>query len=85
MKEIFETFKPKNSTVKKYVDYYYLDVKLDNEINEFQCFPHFNNTISVYKSHKLLKNREVAFDETAKPLQIFTPIREKVLNMAIFG
>lgn len=85
MKELFETFKPKNSTVKKYVDYYYLDIKLDNEINEFQCFPHFNNTISVYKSHKLLKNREVAFDETAKPLQIFTPIREKVLNVKQLG
>lgn len=85
MQEIFETFKPKNSTIKKYVDYYYLDIKPNNVINEFQCFPHFNNTISLYKSHIRLKSGEVKFEETAKPFQIFTPIREKVLNVKQLG
>ena len=85
MQEIFETFKPKNSIVKKYVDYYYLDIKPNNIINEFQCFPHFNNTISIYKSHIRLENGEMKFDKFAKPFQIFTPIREKVLNVKQFG
>lgn len=85
MKEIFETFKPKNSVVKKYVDYYYLDIKPNNTINEFQCFPHFNNTISIYKSHIRLENGEMRFEKLAKPFQIFTPIREKVLNVKQSG
>lgn len=85
MQEIFETFKPKNSFIKKYVDYYYLDIKPNNSTNEFQCFPHFNNTISIYKSHKRLENGEIKFDENAKPFQIFTPIREKVLNVKQLG
>ncbi|MDV4042179.1 hypothetical protein CMT37_04975 [Elizabethkingia anophelis] len=81
MKKIFETFKPKNSIVKKYVDYYYLDIKPDNEISEFQCFPHFNNTISLYKSHIRLEDGEMVFEKTAMPFQIFTPIRTTVLNV----
>lgn len=85
MQEIFKTFKPKNSITKKYVDYYYLDFKPNNVINEFQCFPHFNNTISLYKSHIRLKNGEMKFEEMAKPFQIFTPIREKVLNVKQLG
>lgn len=85
MRETFETFKPKNSIVKKYIDYYYLDIKPDNTCNEFQCFPHFNNTISLYKSHSRLANGEIAFEEKSKPLQIFTPIREKVLNVKQVG
>ncbi|MBD3906991.1 AraC family transcriptional regulator [Chryseobacterium sp. Ch-15] len=85
MQEIFQTFKPKNSIVKKYVDYYYLDIKPNNSTHEFQCFPHFNNTISIYKSHVRLENGEMKFDENAKPFQIFTPIREKVLNVKQLG
>lgn len=85
MQEIFQTFKPKNSIVKKYVDYYYLDIKPNNVINKFRCFPHFNNTISIYKSHLRLENGEMKFDENTKPFQIFTPIREKVLNVKQSG
>lgn len=85
MQEIFETFKPVNSIVKEYVDYYYLDIKPDNIVNEFQCFPHFNNTISLYKSHVRLSSREMVFDESAKSFQIFTPIREKILNVKQSG
>ncbi|MXN90304.1 helix-turn-helix domain-containing protein [Flavobacterium sp. Sd200] len=85
MNEIFQTFKPKDSIIKKYVDYYYLDIKPNNINNEFQCFPHFNNTISLYKSHLRLKDGEIKFEETAKPFQIFTPIRKKVLNVKQLG
>lgn len=85
MEEIFETFKPKNVLIKKYVDYYYLDVKPNNHINEFQCFPHFNNTISLYKSHLRSENGEIIFEENAKALQIFTPIRQKILNVKQTG
>lgn len=85
MEKIFETFKPKNVLIKKYVDYYYLDVKQENKVNEFQCFPHFNNTVSLYKSHIRLENGEIIFDETAKALQIFTPVRHKILNVKQLG
>lgn len=81
MKKIFETFKPKNAIVGQYIDYYYLDIQPDNKIDEFECFPHFNNTLSLYKSHILLETGEMLFDKTAKPFQIFTPIREKILNV----
>lgn len=85
MNDIFETFKPKNSLIKSYVDYYYLDIKPDNVITEFQCFPHFNNTISLYQSHIQVEKGHVIFNETAKPFQIFTPIREKVLHIIQSG
>ncbi|ANF52265.1 transcriptional regulator [Chryseobacterium glaciei] len=81
MEEIFETFTPNNVLIKKYVDYYYLDIKPNNIINEFQCFPHFNNTISLYKSHIRVEERDVIFSEKANALQIFTPIRQKLLNV----
>lgn len=85
MTEIFETFKPKNSTIQKYVDYYYLDAKPNNVSNEYQCFPHFNNTISLYTSHIRSKNGEIQFDKDAEPFQIFTPIREKILTVRQSG
>lgn len=85
MEETFETFKPKSLLVKKYVDYYYLDIKPYNKSNEFQCFPHFNNTLSIYKSHIRLKNGTMEYQELAKPFQIFTPIREKILNVKQLG
>ncbi|OEJ99897.1 helix-turn-helix domain-containing protein [Roseivirga misakiensis] len=85
MAEVFETFKPKNTMLQALVDYYYLDIKSENETHQFQCFPHFNNTISLYSSHKHLENGDVMFDKTAEELQIFTPIREKVLHVRQLG
>ncbi|WP_300689906.1 AraC family transcriptional regulator [Chryseobacterium sp.] len=85
MQEIFKTFRPQNPIVKKYVDYYYLDIKNNNITNEFQCFPHFNNSISLYKSHIRLETKEMIYDETVPPCQIFTPIREKVLHVKQSG
>lgn len=71
--------------IKKYIDYYYLDLKSNNEINEFQCSPHFNNTISIYKSHIQSEEGEIVFEENAEALQIFTPIRQKFLNVKQIG
>lgn len=85
MRETFETFKPKSSLIRQYIDYYYLDIKPCNLLNEFQCFPHFNNTISLYRSHILAEKGHIVFDENATPLQIFTPIREKVLHIIQSG
>ncbi|RYG53751.1 MAG: AraC family transcriptional regulator [Chitinophagaceae bacterium] len=85
MQDIFETFRPKDPNVKQYVDYYYLDIKPNNTTNEFQCFPHYNNSISIYQSHIRLENGEIQFEEKAKPFQIFTPIREKVLRVKQLG
>ena len=81
MNEIFETFKPQNSTVKKFVDYYYLDIKPDNISSKFQCFPHFNTIIELYKSHIRSQDGEIIFDKNAEPFQMFTPIRENILTV----
>lgn len=81
MNNVFKTFKPKNSLIAKYVDYYYLDVKPKNSFFEFECYPHFNTTISLYQSHKKLDDSSVIFDANTSPLQIFTPIRDKVLTV----
>ena len=81
MENIFQTFKPKHSLVKKYVDYYYLDIKENNSITEYECFPHFNNTISIYKSNIYDNEEGIIFDENVEPLQIFVPVREKTLNV----
>lgn len=76
---IFRTFKPQDLQVQKYVDYYYLDIKPKNTISEYECFPHYNNTISLYKSHIRLNVADMKFDKVAKPIQVFTPVREKIL------
>lgn len=85
MKEMFQTFKPKNALVERYVSYYYLDIKPHNKVTKFQCFPHFNTTISIYKSHIRLATGEMKYESEAKPFQIFTPIRENVLQVVQSG
>ncbi len=85
MNDIFQTFKPKHSLLEPYVDYYYIDSKPNNVITEFKCFPHFNNTISLYKSHERPGPGEILFNADANPLQIFTPIRENVLKVKQTG
>lgn len=85
MQDIFKTFKPKNSIIKTFVDYYYLDIKPNNSVHEFDCFPHFNNTISLYQSHQCMPFQEILFDETVSPLQIFTPVREEVMRVRQLG
>lgn len=85
MNNTFETFNPKHSIIAKYVDYYYLDIKPDNELTEFDCFPHYNTSISIYKSHRRLQDGTMIFDNKAKPFQIFTPIRESKLTVRQTG
>ncbi|MEZ4992256.1 MAG: helix-turn-helix transcriptional regulator [Saprospiraceae bacterium] len=85
MADIFKTFKPKEPTVAKYVDYYYLDIKPENEFSGFRCFPHYNSTISLYRSHKREKDNVQFYDKNAGPLQIFTPVREKMLEVKQVG
>ena len=85
MNEIFKTFRPENSLISKYVSYYYLDIKPNNIKTEFECFPHFNTSISLYKSNLSSKKGEVIFENNVKPLQIFTPIRETTLRVQQIG
>lgn len=85
MEAVFKTFKPEHPKVKPFVDYYYLDVKPHNQFHQFKCFPHFNNTISIYNSHKRLETGEMSFEENGSSFQIFTPIREKVLHVRQLG
>lgn len=85
MKERFETFNPQNAVVKQYVDYYYLDIKPHNEVRAYQCFPHFNNTLSLYASHYHSEEEAMVYQEEGEAYQIFTPIREEVLEVKQIG
>lgn len=85
MTETFKTFKPKNPVVARYVDYYYLDIKPDNAIREFECFPHFNNTVSFYQSHLITSEGSIQYEQNGHYLQVFTPIRENILYVKQLG
>jgi len=85
MESTFITFRPKDPLLQGFVDYYYLDLKPDNQVTEFVCFPHFNNTISLYKSHRRAENQDMIFEEKRKPFQIFTPVREDILEVRQIG
>ena len=47
MNELFETFKPQNSIIKKYIDYYYLDIK-----------PNLNDNVKFYFNKKVNFDQE---------------------------
>ncbi len=89
MENQFTTFKPKNNLVSKYVDYYYLEVNLENQSRKYLCFPHLNNAISIYSNHtpknihspENIPTHEVTYDEDAGALQIFSPIRHDVFQV----
>lgn len=81
---MFTTFKPTKEVLKKYIDYYYVDIKHDNTLTVYDCFPHFNNTISVYKSHQYINGNSV-YKQNGIPLQIFTPLRSDVLQIQQIG
>lgn len=86
MNTIFKTFKPEHPVICKYVQYYYLDLKPDNITTEYKFFPHYNNTISIYKNHgyELEQSANGAYSiqvietPSSEPLHIFTPVRKKV-------
>ena len=82
---MFKTFSPADPTVARYVDYYYLDCKPSNSVATFKCFPHYNNTISLYAAHRMTGVGQVVHDPTSPPLQIFTPLRDSVLQVRQLG
>jgi len=86
---IFETFKPADTLLQKYISYYYLDIADDeNYRNEYICYPHYNNTVSLYKSHQVrfsVNHSKINYEEGSLPLQIFTPLRENILKVSQTG
>jgi AraC-like DNA-binding protein len=86
---IFETFKPESELIRKYVSYYYLHITDDQyEEKEYICYPHYNNTISLYSSHRFKYepgHSILEFDIESAPLQIYTPIRERPLKVTQTG
>lgn len=86
---IFETIKPGHQLLQKHISYYYLDRADEQDyFNEYICYPHYNNTISLYQSHTAsLQNHHsiVNFNKDAPPLQIFTPLRENILKVTQKG
>lgn len=85
MHDVFKTFSPDNLHIKKYVQYYYLDIKQHNECTTYECYPHYNTTISLYKSHVNIKSKGVFFKEGGTNLQLFTPVRDTVLKVRQYG
>jgi len=86
---IFETIRPKDKILKKYISYYYIDIADDEDyFNKYICYPHYNNTISLYKSHRSVFDKghsSITYDDEALPLQIFTPLREEILRVTQNG
>jgi AraC-like DNA-binding protein len=86
---IFETFKPSELLLQKYISYYYVDVADDEYYhNEYICYPHYNNTISLYKNHEVKfgnNHSQVFYNSASSPLQIFTPLRETILKVSQVG
>ena len=66
-----------------------MDVADDEDyFNEYICYPHYNNTISLYKSHVLSCDdgrSHITFNNDCLPLQIFTPLREEILRVTQKG
>jgi AraC-like DNA-binding protein len=85
----FETVKPANEQLKKYISYYYLDIADEEDYhNEYICYPHYNNTISIYKNHIVSfqnKHSIITYEKDAEPLQIYTPLRENILKVTQEG
>jgi AraC-like DNA-binding protein len=86
---MFETFRPVNDLIKKHVSYYYLDIAEDaGYSNEYICYPHYNHTISLYKSHQAefeAQHVTVSYQKGGLPLQVFTPLREDLLKITQQG
>lgn len=86
---IFKTFKPKNSLLLKAISYYYIDIADDEDyFNEYVCYPHFNNTVSLYQNHTSIfkgNHSKICFKEDGSPLQIFTPIRQSPFKVNQIG
>ena len=86
---MFETLRPTHKLLRKYVSYYYLDIADDEDyFNQYICYPHYNNTISLYRSHTAsLQNNHsiISFEKEALPLQIFTPLRGNILKVTQQG
>lgn len=87
--KLFKTFKPENPILQKFISYYYLDRCDDVEyFNEYTCYPHFNTTLSFYKSHTLEiseNQRIVKFNEKMPYLKMLTQIREHPLKVTQIG
>ncbi len=81
----FQTFRPADPLVTQFVDYYYLDSKPKNQETTYDCFPHYNNTLSLYASHEMPEVGKVIHNSKLPPLQIFTPLREDVLRVRQIG
>jgi len=86
---IFETFKPADTLLQKYISYYYLDIADDADYrNEYTCYPHYNNTISLYKNHEVRfgnNHSQITYSTGSSVLQIFTPLRETILKVTQIG
>ena len=81
----FQTFSPLDAAVAKHVDYYYLERKPENTVTTFECFPHYNNTLSLYAAHRMTGVGQIVHDPAAPPAQIFTPVRDAVLRVRQTG
>lgn len=87
--ELFKTFKPKDCLLQKYVSYYYIDIaSKTGYYNEYTCYPHYNSTVSIYKSHNCIlhkKHSTIEYDQAAAAVQIFTPLRDDILKVTQKG
>lgn len=82
---IFTTYKPKDKRLSKYIQYIYFDFKPENQLYEFSCFPHYNNTLSLHFSHEYKNDLSISFNQNSEGLQLFVPIRKDVMTIKQIG
>ncbi|MEO1449821.1 MAG: helix-turn-helix domain-containing protein, partial [Bacteroidota bacterium] len=68
-----------------WVAYYYLDRRPGNIHTRFTCFPHTNNCLSLYRSHRLTSLHHMHWQANGQPMQIFTPVRTQTLTVRQTG
>jgi hypothetical protein len=85
MQSRFITFRPQAAELQPWISYYYLDQDPDNAVRAYRCFPHLNTSLSIYQSHTNSTKGKVNHVPGGKPLQIYTPIRQEILEVKQIG
>lgn len=85
MESRFITFRPQAAELQPWISYYYLDQDPSNEVRAYRCFPHLNTSLSIYQSHTTSAKGIVKHLPEGRPLQIYTPIRQEILEVKQIG
>ncbi|GAB3823250.1 hypothetical protein GCM10028895_29910 [Pontibacter rugosus] len=78
----FTSFCPLAPTLEPYIDYYYIQRYDDKDTQRYQCFPHLNNSLSLFSRAGFYFDEagsHVQYSASGKPLALLTVIRKAPL------